>query len=112
MSEIAKPKVALVVPTEPEEDKPKDFESMQPKSDSHMAIKVSPPIVDYFSADSRSLSGEEDRLISRDNFDLEGKKPKATGLRSKKVIIAIIVVAVLLIIGAIVLAVYVETMVN
>ncbi|KAG2178723.1 hypothetical protein INT44_001876 [Umbelopsis vinacea] len=102
MSDIAKPQVAFVMHTEPEEDKPKDFESMQPKSDSHMAIKVSPPVADYFSADSRSLSGEEERLISRDNFDLEAKKPKATGFRSKKVIIAIIAVAVLLIVGAIV----------
>jgi hypothetical protein len=102
MSDIAKPKVAFVMPTEPEEDIPKAVDSMQPKSDSHMAIKVSPPVGDYFSADSRSQAGEEDHLISRDNTDLEAKKPKATGLRSRKVIIAIVVVAVLLIVGAII----------
>ncbi|CAO3678970.1 unnamed protein product [Umbelopsis ramanniana] len=112
MSDIAKPKVAFVMPAEPEEDKPKDVDSMQPKSDSHMALKISPPVDDYFSTDSRSQAGEEDHLISRDNMDLEAKKPKATGLRSRKVIIAIAVAAVLLIVGAIILAVYVETMVN
>lgn len=102
MSDIAKPKVAFVMPAEPEEYKPKDVDSMKPKSDSHMALKISPPADEYFSADSRSHAEEEDHLISQDNTDLEAKRPKATGLRSRKVIIAVAVVAVLLIVGAII----------
>ncbi|KAH8548066.1 hypothetical protein BGW37DRAFT_531558 [Umbelopsis sp. PMI_123] len=113
MSEITKPKVALVTPIDPEEEATTEFESIQPKSDSHMSIKVSPPpAVDYFSADYRAQAGEEDELLSRDNFDLEFKKPKPTFLRSRRFCIAIAVVAVLLIAGAIFLAVYVETVVN
>lgn len=104
MSTISKPEEVAIKPKEnkdTEEYKPFEDESLQPKSDRHMAVKIATS-VDYFNGDARHQSDEEDRLISQDNFDHHYEKPKATGLRSRKVLISIIVIAVLLVVGAIV----------
>lgn len=101
MSDISKPEGVAIKQTDSEEHKQLEDESLQPQSDSHMAVKISTTF-DYFSGDSQHQGDEEDGLITHDKFDTDYPTPKATGLRSRKVLITVIVVAVLLVIGAIV----------
>jgi hypothetical protein len=101
MSNISKPEGVAIKQTDSEEHKQLEDESLQPQSDSHMAVKISTTF-DYFSGDSQHQGDEEDGLITQEKFDTDYPKPKATGLRSRKVLITIIVVALLLVIGAII----------